>query len=166
MQCSGPTFVSTETCPLGCSEGACIVEETPVTFCTDQADGAHCDAGSRVVCAAGELSETEVCPFGCADGACQPEPSTNNDTGGSNNGAGTNNAAGTNNGSGGGGGPDDDGASDGDEKVETPGEAGALPPVLGASPGIEGGCSSGRSTPTELALLFAAPLVALRRRRR
>ena len=50
-----------ETCPLGCSAGACGGE------CTKE--GAYCDGNRRVTCANGQ-THVETCPLGCSAGVC------------------------------------------------------------------------------------------------
>lgn len=139
IECSGGAASMTEACADGCGEGACLVPPAP-TFCTELANGAYCDGANAVTCAAAAIAATEACPGGCAGGACVPPATGNNDV-----------IDPPNNGTGGTTGPDDE---DPDGPAAAPG-ANAVPPTIGPSPGIDGGCATASGGGGLGALLFA-----------
>lgn len=158
LACAGGELQMRETCDEGCGEGACLVP-VPPTFCTGKPDGEHCDGASRVECAEEMVSLTEACPAGCEEGKCI------DDDGGSANNLPGNNSGGPNNSS-----PDpDNGANPGGEEEERPtGEVidrDGLPPVLGTSPGVSGGCSTTAPSGGEAWLLLGIAGLILRKRR-
>jgi uncharacterized protein (TIGR03382 family) len=142
IECEGGEASLTELCDFGCGEGECV-SETNLDFCADRADGAYCDRTTRVVCADEMVSQTEACPDGCLDGLCNEGGASGDDTGG-------------------GVGDDDSGGRPAGSGAETA----TLPPLVGPSPGLEGGCSStGDAAPTGAMLFAGVMLVAVRRRR-
>lgn len=156
IDCAAGAATTTETCDLGCGDGACL-QEIETTFCTGQPDGAYCDGAARVECVEGAVSLTEACPDGCFEGACEEgSDPTNNGTGGGNNVIGGTNGVGS-------GGNDDDGSgSAGGADTDDSG----LPPIIGTSPGVEGGCSTAAAAHPTLALLVAPMLLRGRKKRR
>lgn len=141
IDCAGGAASLVEACDDGCGEGACVVPPDP-TFCTGQPDGALCDGASLVVCSAATISMTQICPNGCAGGACNAQTPVNNGTtvnGDPGPGPGTNN-----NGTG--------------PTTPAVGNDG-VPPVVGPSPGLSGGCGTVSGDPTGawwlLALVFS-----------
>lgn len=148
IDCAGGAATLTEDCQDGCGEGVCVVPPDP-SFCTGQADGTYCDdpGTSAVTCSGEMVSSSEACPAGCLDGVCNV-PAANNDTGNGNN---------ANNG--GGPGNNDDGGNPGETSSD------GLPPVVGPSPGVNGGCSVTNSGGGAGWLLFLLA-AALRRSRK
>jgi hypothetical protein len=143
--------------------GAALPEEQ---FCSGRSDGGFCfDKNTRIECAAGAASLTEVCDFGCSQGACVREPEAGfcaeRDDGAHCDGA-TRIVC-----EGGMAAQSEaciegcvDGACAAGGHLEIPG----APPLVGPSPGIEGGCSTVGSA-GEPGWLLAGLLLVGRRRR-
>lgn len=152
IACESGAAAVTEVCDEGCGEGLCLLPPDP-TFCTGREDGSHCNGAAAVECAAEAISISEACPNGCTDGTCNAMIDNGNNSpttqGNSNN--------------------DNVNPGDDDDGEINP-RNDAVPPVIGRSPGIQGGCATvGDSAPGSLwllALLFTGIGTSPRRRGR
>ena len=150
IECADGAASLVEACPTGCGESACVEPPDP-SVCSDQPDGNLCSNGSALSCVGGVLVASEVCPQGCDGGSCI-ESGANN----ANNPPGNNNAA-----------PNNDVGDDDDTEVPRA-AATELPPVVGPSPGVDGGCSTASSAGSPVLLMVAllSGIGSRRRRRR
>lgn len=138
-ECAGEMTSLTESCDFGCGEGACVPEPSN-DFCSGQADGAYCDGSVRVECVAEAISGSAACPAGCTGGSCDVTDGSGMDGG-------------------------DDGGSGGGMGGGRAAQSGQFPPLVGPSPGVDGGCASVDARPDAVALLLGLLLFRARRRR-
>ena len=131
IDCAAGAASLVEACELGCGDGACLVAPDP-TFCSGRTNGPHCDGATLVECDTEAIAMTEACPAGCTAGACSAAPDNNSNPGSLNN---------------------IPGGNDDDDEDDENGPAGndAVPPVVGPSPGVVGGCVT---APTDAAAPF------------